>query len=66
MDPILEISGIEKALDNGPVLLYENIKGYPGVRNVANLLGSEDVAAAIFGLDDFKQLKFRCLEAIKR
>ena len=65
VDPILEISGIEKALDNGPVLLYEKIKGYPGVRNVANLLGSEDVTAAIFGLDDLNQLRFRCLEAMK-
>lgn len=64
-DPIYEISGIVKSLDNGPVLLFENIKGYPGARNIANIFSRKERLAKIFGLSEFKKLKFKCLEAMK-
>ena len=38
IDPIYEIAGIQKALDKGPVLFFENIKGYPKFCNIGNFL----------------------------
>lgn len=65
VDPIYEISGIEKAFEGGPALLFENIKGYPGIRDVGNVFARMDRIAKIFGVEDPKKLKFCCLEAIK-
>ncbi len=65
VDPILEIAGIQKALDDGPALLFENIKGYPGVRNAGNLVSREETTAAMFGVASIKELKFKSLEAMK-
>ena len=31
VDPIYEVAGIQVALEEGPAILFENIKGYPGV-----------------------------------
>jgi 4-hydroxy-3-polyprenylbenzoate decarboxylase len=50
VNPILEIAGIQKALDGGPVLLFNNIKGYAGVRTLGNLFARKDVQARIFGV----------------
>ena len=65
VDPIYEISGIERALEGGPALLFENIKGYPGVRDVGNVFSCMERMAGIFAVEDPKQLKFKCLEAMK-
>jgi len=65
VDPIYEISGIIKALDDGPVLLFENIKGYPGVRNIGNLFSKWDRVAEMFNVDDWRRLKFKVLEAMR-
>ena len=65
VDPIYEIAGIQKALEDGPALLFENIKGYPGVRNIGNVLGRQDIVAGIFDLDDPKKLKFKALDSMK-
>ncbi len=65
VDPIYEIAGIEKAAEGGPVLLFENIKGYPKVRNVGNVFSTMPRIAKMFGVEDPKQMKFKCLEAIK-
>ncbi len=65
VDPILEIAGIEKALDNGPALLFENIKGYPGVRTVGNVVSREDAVSVMFDVANMKELRSKCLEAIK-
>ena len=66
VDPIYEISGIEKALENGPALLFENIKGYPDVRDAGNIMSREQRVADIFGVSEFKDLKFKFVEAIKK
>lgn len=65
VDPIYEISGIQKSLEEGPALLFENIKGYPGVRNLGNLFSRLDRAAKLFGVAEPRKLKFRCRDAIK-
>jgi 4-hydroxy-3-polyprenylbenzoate decarboxylase len=65
VDPILEISGIQKALEGGLPILFENIKGYPGIRDIGNLIAREETAARIFDVADHRKLKFKCHEALK-
>jgi len=65
VSPILEISGIEKSLENGPALLFDNIQGYPGVRDTGNLFSRRERLAALFGADKPEKVKFKCLEALR-
>lgn len=65
VDPIYEVAGIQVALEEGPAILFENVKGYPGWRSVGNIFSRRDRIAKLFDVDDWKQLKWKCLEAIK-
>jgi 4-hydroxy-3-polyprenylbenzoate decarboxylase len=65
VDPVYEIAAIEKKLDNGPAFLFENIKGYPGVRDLGNLFARRETTSALFGVDDHRKFKYDCLAAIK-
>jgi 4-hydroxy-3-polyprenylbenzoate decarboxylase len=65
VDPIYEISGIQKSLDNGPTLLFENIKGYPSARNVGNVFATDERIAKIFDVNNGRNMKFKCLDAMK-
>lgn len=64
IDPIYEIAGVMKALDKGPVLLFEKIKGYPDFRNLGNFFSRRDRLADLYGMADTKDLKFRFVEAL--
>ena len=66
IDPIYEIAGLQKALDKGPVLFFENIKGYPDFCNIGNFFSRRDRIADLFDIDDPKKLKFRFVEALRR
>ncbi len=63
IDPLLEVGALNKALDDGPVFLCENIKGYPHARYVVNLSGRADRVAKLFGVDDIRKAKFKIIEA---
>ena len=52
VDPDLEITGIQKHLDGGPVILFNNVKGRPNVRAVTNLLADFEVINKLFGYTD--------------
>lgn len=65
VDPICEIAGIQRALEGSYAVLFNNIKGYPGVRDIGNVFGRSERMARVFNLDDPKKLKFKCLDAIK-
>ncbi|MDP2720029.1 MAG: UbiD family decarboxylase [Dehalococcoidia bacterium] len=65
VSPIYEISGLQMALENGPALLFNNIEGFPGVRDIANIFARRERVARLFGLDDHKKFKFKILEAMK-
>ncbi len=65
IDPIYEITGMQKALESGPAIVFDDIKGYPGVRNVGNIFARRERVAGLFGLDDHKKLKFKALESMK-
>jgi len=49
IDPDLEVTGVQKHLDGGPVLLFNNIKGKPHVRAITNLLADMNVVDKLFG-----------------
>ena len=65
IDPVYEIAAIEKKLDNGPAFLFENIKGYPGVRDLGNLFARIERTSALFGVNGYRKFKYECLAAIK-
>jgi len=66
VDPIYETAGIQVALEEGPAILFDNVKGYPGMRSLGNIFSRRDRIAKLFGVDDWKQLKWKCLEAIRK
>ena len=66
VDPIYEIAGIQKALDKGPVLFFEKIKGYPNFYDIGNLFSRRERIADLFDIDDPKKIKFKFVEAIKK
>lgn len=66
VNPICEVSGITKACDGGPVLLFEKIKGFPGNRVVSNIFSTRERVAKIFDVPDHKRTKFKVLEALRK
>ena len=64
VDPIYEISGIQKALENGPAILFNKIKGYPHARNIGNIFSRKERPPKLFGFDDVKDLRLKCMEAL--
>src|SRR2546430_16815354 len=51
VDPDLEITGVEKHLDGGPVVLFNEVKGKPHVRVITNLLADMTVVDKLFGYE---------------
>lgn len=66
VDPIYEIPALEKATDNGPVILFETIKGYPQARYIANLFARKERMAKLFGCQTYWDLRARCREAMNK
>ena len=54
VDPDLEITGIQKHMDGGPPILFNNVKGKPHVRAVTNLFSSMQVIDKMFGFENPK------------
>src|SRR5438093_11671258 len=49
VDPDLEITGIQKHLDGGPVVLFNNVKDKPHARVITNLFSDINVIDKLFG-----------------
>src|SRR5919199_3758158 len=49
VDPDLEITGLQKHLDGGPVLMFNNVKGKPHARAITNLFSDINVVDRLFG-----------------
>src|SRR3990172_6591091 len=64
VDPKLEVAAIQKRLDGGPPMIFNNVKGYPNARIVTNVLGSDKIVAKMFGYGDRKSLKFKIHDSI--
>lgn len=65
VDPIYEVTGITKSLDGGPVLRFENLKGYPGIPYVVNLYSKIERICELFDAKDYKDLKSKCINGIR-
>jgi gallate decarboxylase subunit C len=66
VNPVCEVAGIAKALEDGPAILFENIKGYPDQRLLINTFSSRSRMARIFNVADSRAFKFKCLEALNK
>ena len=64
VDPIYEISAISKTFDSGPVLLFDKIKGYPGARDVVNIIANESIYTKLFDVSNDKELTKKCHNAL--
>jgi hypothetical protein len=62
INPALELAALSKNFDGGYAMLLENVKGYPNGRLLTNLFASEERVARLFGVDDPRQFKFKCME----
>src|SRR5918911_2698365 len=51
VDPDLEITGLQKHLDGGPVLLFNRVKGKPHARAITNLFADVHVLDKMFGFN---------------
>jgi 4-hydroxy-3-polyprenylbenzoate decarboxylase len=52
VDPDLEITGLQKHLDGGPVMMFNHVKGKPHARAITNLFSDINVIDKIFGFED--------------
>src|SRR5918992_6262776 len=52
VDPDLEITGIQKQLDGGCPILFNNVKGKPKHRCITNLFGDMNIINKMFGWKD--------------
>jgi UbiD family decarboxylase len=51
VDPDLEVTGVQKALDGSLPMLFNNVKGHPHARVITNLFANYDVLEKMFGWD---------------
>ena len=65
IDPIIEACAVAKSFDDGPVLVAENIKGYPHARYVAGLWSRRERIARLCGVEQFKDVKLKIAEGLK-
>ncbi|MBX5492415.1 MAG: UbiD family decarboxylase, partial [Chloroflexi bacterium] len=49
VNPDLEITAIQKALDGSLPILFNNVKGYPHLRAITNLFANYDILDKMFG-----------------
>jgi 4-hydroxy-3-polyprenylbenzoate decarboxylase len=64
IDPKCEMTAIQKLLDGGPPMVFNNVKGYSNARLATNVFGADKIGAKMFGCKDRKELKFRIHEGI--
>lgn len=50
VDPVLELPAVVRATDMGPVILFDNVKGYPGRRVISNIFSDRSRIAAWCGV----------------
>ncbi|MFQ5683030.1 MAG: UbiD family decarboxylase [Candidatus Binatia bacterium] len=64
VDPDLEITSIQKQLDGGCPILFNNVKGKPNHRVVTNLFGDMSVINKMFGWKDDRERTAKLAQAI--
>src|SRR5712671_116380 len=66
VDPNLEITGIQKRLDGGCPILFNNVKGKPQHRCITNLFGDMNVINKMFGWKDDAERVRKLAQALRK
>jgi gallate decarboxylase subunit C len=66
VDPDLEITGLQKHMDGGCPVLFNNVKGKPHHRVVTNLFGDMKVINKMFGWKDDAERVKKLAYALRR
>ena len=64
VDPDLEITGLQKHLDGGPVMMFNHVKGKPHARAITNLFSDINVIDKIFGFENAADRTHKLAHAI--
>ncbi len=64
VDPDLEATAINKAFDDGPAFLMENVAGHPNARLIASLWGRRERICRLLGVDRMGEIKGRIRHAV--
>lgn len=64
IDPVIEACAVAKSFDDGPVLVAENIKGYPNARYVAGMWSRRQRIARLCGVENFRDVKLKIIEGL--
>lgn len=65
IDIIYEIAGVQAAMEGSPPLLFNNIKGFPGRRDVGNVFSRMSNICRMFDVKSTKELRWKCVEAMR-
>jgi UbiD family decarboxylase len=58
------MAAISKAFDNSKALVANDVTNYPNSRLISNLWATKERCARLFGVDEFKDIKFKLLESL--
>ena len=65
VDPLLEATAINKAFDDGPVFVAENVTGFPDARLIASLWGRRDRLHRMMGVKTPREAALKIIDAVK-
>jgi len=64
VNPEIEMAGIQKHFDGALPILFNKVKGYPNGRLFTNLFASDERILRLFGADNSREFKMKCIEAM--
>ncbi|MBI2979328.1 MAG: UbiD family decarboxylase [Chloroflexi bacterium] len=64
INPENELAAIQKHFDGALPVLFNRVKGYPEARLFTNLFANEDRIFRLFGADNSRAFKAKCIEAL--
>ena len=64
VDPDLEITGLQKHMDGGPPILFNNVKGKPHARAVTNMFSSMEIIDKMFNFENPKDRTIKLAKAL--
>jgi 3-polyprenyl-4-hydroxybenzoate decarboxylase len=64
VDPVLEATAINKAFDDGPAFVAENVTGFPDARLIASLWGRRDRMHRMMGVETPRDATLKVIDAV--
>ncbi len=66
INPDLELTGLQKLMDGGCPVLFDNVKGKPNHRLLTNLFGSIEVMNKMFGWESDRERTVKLAQALSK